>query len=329
MRACGIKSAFFALNTDIGKLNIGFDYALPFHISSRRRHYLELWYLWTVFARYDVIHFHFLSFLSFTGWELEYLRRLNKVIVFHFRGCDLRQRSINLEKNPELNCCQECDYPAGSCETETLRQRWALAEKYGDLFYVTTPDLLDFMPQAEHLPFIAPQIIDFNAIESTERDPDVFRVVTSSNHPGIDGVSSIREAIARLQEEGERIELVEIRNTPYMETLSIYKSADVFAGKLRMGYYNNANIEAMMLGVANISYIRDEYLASIPDCPVIVARPDSIYDKLKYFAHHREELAEIGRRGPEFVRAHHDPRMICERLLKDYDRVMQNRIEGA
>jgi hypothetical protein len=89
LRKHGIKSDLFALNTDVtDKLALGYDYHMPYYISLPKRRLREIYYLWTVLARYDVIHIHFNALLSLDdGWELEYLKRMGKVLVFHFRGC--------------------------------------------------------------------------------------------------------------------------------------------------------------------------------------------------------------------------------------------------
>ncbi|MGH9222117.1 MAG: hypothetical protein ACRD1W_22600, partial [Vicinamibacterales bacterium] len=90
MRTAGMKSEYLAVNVPASGsiLNVGWDYVLPAEVAPWRRRLLESYMLWTVLAKYDVIHSHFRTFLSDTGWELKYLRRLGKVLVFHARGCD-------------------------------------------------------------------------------------------------------------------------------------------------------------------------------------------------------------------------------------------------
>ncbi len=325
----GIHSEFLALNTDlVNRLTLGYDHHLPYHLHPGKRRLQELRLLWTVLARFDVIHFHFNTLLSLDdGWELEYLRRMGKVLAFQFRGCDLRQRGVNMAVNPDLNCCQECDYPEGSCDTDYQRKRIEKARRHGDLFFVTTPDLRDFLPEAEHIPFIPPYGIDLAAVEPVPKRNGVFRIVTSSNHPGLDGVPHLRAAVDKLREGGQSIEMVEVIREDFQDALRIYKSADLFAGKLTMGYYNNANIETMMMGIPNISYIRETFLKDIPDCPIIVARPDTIYECLREWLPRRDALQERGRHGPAFVAKYHDPETINHRLVGRYNQALGRRRE--
>jgi len=329
MRTHGLKSSYLALYPEAGWLKVGrkgYDYAIHFTVLSILfRPIINIYYVWTLLRHYDVIHYHFASYLDPKGHELKYLKRMGKVIVVHFRGCDLRQKSVNMNLNPGLNCCGDCDYPPGTCETPEQLRRIALARRYADLLFVTTPDLLDFLPEAEHVPFVAPFGIDLDAIEASPRSPGVFRVVTSSNHHGVDGTEYVRRAVARLTEEGYAIELVEVHKTPYEQALSIYKSADVYAGKLLMGYYNNAIIECMMLGVPTICYIRDDYLPGIPDCPIIIARPEMVYERLKDAIGNKTELGEIGVKGKAFIQKYHDPDTVVETILNRYGAILEAR----
>jgi glycosyltransferase involved in cell wall biosynthesis len=327
LRDHGIRSDFFALNADlVDRLNLGFDFHIPYRMNPCVRRLREIYYLWTVLVRYDVIHFHFNSFLSLgNGWELEFLKKMGKVLVFHFRGCDLRQKSVNMNTNPILNCCQECEYPEGSCDNEYQSSQLAKARRYGDLFFVTTPDLKDFFPEAEHIPFISPYGIDLEHIQPAPKQNGVFRIVTSSNHPSLDGIPYVRRAVKNLQQEGYGVELVEVIGKPFREAISIYKSADLYAGKLRMGYYNNANIETMMMGVPNISYIREEYLKNIPGCPIIIAKPGNIYETIKKYLDQPEQLKAIGARGPDFVREYHNPDKIIGLMIQRYNEAFSAR----
>lgn len=323
LRKKGIKATYVAINTsDNDRLAIGYDYNIPMDLSRFRSFIMRMLIVWNVLARHDVIHYHFNSFvIGSTGWELEGLRKIGKVIVFHFRGCDVRSRSRNMAVYPDLNVCQECDYPLGSCDTDFQRMKLEVVRKYGDLFFATTPDLVPLFDGAEHIPFIMPYGIDFDSIEPAAKREGWFRVVTSSNHPGLDGVSYVRSAVERLQGEGLRIELVDVVQRPYREALSIYRSADLYAGKLRMGYYNNANIETMLMGVPNISYISPKFEHLVPDSPIINGRPDNVYEKIKYCLENPDDLRDRAQRGIDFVKKHHDPDKIVDYMLASYNRI--------
>ncbi|MGK7344310.1 MAG: hypothetical protein ACNS63_00695 [Candidatus Nitrospinota bacterium M3_3B_026] len=328
LRRQGIKAEYLALNADLcGRLNIGYDYSIPSTLHPLWRRVMNSWYLWRVMVKYDVIHYHFNAWLTPDGHDLAILKGLGKVLVFHFRGCDVRRKSVNMALNPDLNCCQECDYPEGSCDTEWQMDRINTAFRYADCVLVTTPDLLDFAPSATHIPFTIPYGIDIDSITPAPRAEGVFRVVTSSNHHGVDGTPHVRDAVSRLREEGKSIELVEVHDMNYMDALAVYKSADLYAGKLMMGYYNNANIETMLMGVPNMSYIREKYLRDIPDCPIIIARPETVYDQLRNWIDRPEELRKLGKRSREFVLREHDPGRVARMIIDKYNEALATRLK--
>lgn len=322
MRARGVHAEFLALNTTGNdRLWVGHDHAIPMGTGPIRRTLLGLYYLWAVFPRFDVIHYHFNAFLfPDDGFELPYLKKMGKLVVFHFRGCDLRCRSINEDKNPFINCCKECDYPAGSCDTDYQRARIATTRRFGDLFLVTTPDLKDFFPEAHHVPFILPTSVPLEDIAPAPKPEGVFRIVTSSNHPGIDGVAHIRAAVEFLRENGHRdIDLIEVVRQPFRDTLAYYRSADLYVGKLLMGYYNNANIETMALGVPNVCYIRPEFVGDLDDdLPIMIATPATLAETLADLLRDRDALKERGLRSMAFVERYHSPEVVLDRLFSLY-----------
>lgn len=161
---------------------------------------------WTTVAKYEIIHSHFMQTVSPDGWEIPILKKLGRKVVIHYRGCEARQRKKNIEMHPDLNICEECDYDAYCEKSELVKKRRIMAERYGDLFLVTTPDLKDFIPQAVHHTFFAPEIPAGN--NDKRDDNSKVRIVHATNHPGIEGTSAIREAIGRLKEKGYDIEFI-------------------------------------------------------------------------------------------------------------------------
>lgn len=296
-----------------------------FHMSQVRlpgplKFLYELWWAWKVYPKYQIIHSHFLQMVGSGFWELEFLKRMGKKIVFHFRGDDIRRKEANLRFNPELNCCQECDYPDPYCHNPQKDSLVDIARRYGDLFLVTTPDLNDFFPRAIHFPFILPELPGHLWPTETEKKSflNPIKILHLTNHDGIDGTPHIVKAVNRLKEEGYPVELIILRKVPYQELLRMYPLVDLSIGKLRMGYYANAQVESMYFGVPTMCYIREKFLGAIPDCPIINVRPENLYDRLKFYLDHREELAKIGVRGPEFVRKYHSGSLLAQKLIEMY-----------
>jgi len=100
-------------------------------------------------GRYDLIHVHFGRGLV-PPWnpDLPVHRALGTKLVFHFHGCDVRNRALMLARHASA-ACTECE---PFCVPERQRRVIAQSRKYGATTYVSTPDLLESVPHAEHLP---------------------------------------------------------------------------------------------------------------------------------------------------------------------------------
>jgi hypothetical protein len=223
------------------------------------RAFVEWWFFWTVVARYQAVHLHFMLTPSQDAWELKLLRRMGRVVVAHFRGCEARDRVRNMALHPDMNICQQCDYKATVCRSANSVRRKALASRWATATLVTTPDMLDFMPQARVSSFFAPDVgsvVERPAWDGTRP----LRLVHATNHPGIEGTEDIKAAVHRLQSRGYAIQFHILGNVSNAAVMQAMQEADVAIGKMKMGYYANSQIESMALGVPTITWVRPEFM---------------------------------------------------------------------
>ena len=205
LRRHGLKADYFALNVgaSTGILDVGYDYSFPASVSPRKRRLLEVYYLWTVLARYDVIHSHFKSLLSADGWEFDYLKRLGKVVVFHYRGCDVRHRSLNL-----LAAADSELLPGVRLSGRVVRYR--LPEIAGGHHQEVRRSVLRDDARSAAISWRAPStfrssipsVSTSNRSRPWLRDPQRLPRRHELNHHGIDGTRFIRDAVERLRREG-------------------------------------------------------------------------------------------------------------------------------
>jgi len=274
--------------------------------------------LWRVVAKYEIIHLHFMICLSELGWELPLLKKMGRKIVVHYRGCEARDRKRLTALHPRMNICQQCDYDA-FCETKSCGRRRALARKYGDYFLVTTPDLKDFVPEAEHLPFFAPEIEEEPAPPARLNSDRIFKIVHVTNHPGLEGTDQIRDAVERLREKGHAIHFVFLRGVPPDQVIREYRDADLAIGKMKMGWYANAQIESMALGVPTITYVRPEFMTDeLRDSGFIFTTLEGLEQTLEYYLTHPEELEKKRRIARSSILRLHDNAKLCRRLIDLY-----------
>ena len=218
----------------------------------------EFWLFWSVVARYQVVHAHFMYTISESGWELPVLKNMGRKLVTHFRGCEARDRVHNMRLHPQVNICQACEHHPYICQTASAARRREWAHDFADATLVTTPDMKDFLPASVHFPFFAPELPEPQT--RTERCARPFIIVHITNQPGIEGTAEIEAAITALKTKGYDIDFRWLRNVPHEEVLAAIADADLAVGKMKMGYYANAQIETMACGVPTVTYVRDEFL---------------------------------------------------------------------
>jgi glycosyltransferase involved in cell wall biosynthesis len=272
--------------------------------------------------KFDVFHFHFgTSFLPRLA-DVAPLKTMGKKIVFHFHGCEVRNRNHML-KNHRLATCTECD---PFCRPR--HQRWLLdrAARLADQVFYSTLDLAESVPGASHLPL---------AIES-ERwieagrahplpEPDhrdgVHGPVVVGHAPTnrlIKGTPHVLAAIETLKSEFPRLELRTIEKQPWAAMPEFLAGCDILIDQLMMGWYGLLAIEGMAEGKAVISYIRDDFASVHPDLPVTSADPATLVPVLRDLIRDPERRRALGVRGVEFARRHHDTRVVGEQLLRVY-----------
>ncbi len=251
----------------------------------------EFLFFWRVVAKYEVIHSHFGIMFSETGWELPLLKKMGRKIVVHYRGCEARDPVLNQQLNPQSNICQDCDYKGSVCRDG--QKRMELSQKFGDEFLVTTPDMKDFQPDALHFPFFLPEI-DYEKYKALESIPAgrPFRIVHVTNHPGIEGTAHIKAAIDRLKSRGYEIDFQFLRGVSPEKALEAYHDAHLSIGKMKMGYYANAQIESMYLGVPAITNVRPEFMTpELESSGLIFSTLENLEATLEYYITNPEELA--------------------------------------
>jgi hypothetical protein len=318
LREHGMKADYLAIGTS--SLWDRCDYQKIDAAGPLARAWQEFVLLWRVLARYEILHLHFMITASRDGWELVYLRRMKRRVVVHYRGCEIRNRERNMALHPEVNLCQDCDYNASICRDPLNHRRREWTRRYGDAFLVTTPDLWDFAPDAEHLPFIAP---DVAAAPYAGRKP-VFRIVHVTGHPGLEGTNRIAQAIDRLRAKGHAIDFVFLKGVPHEQALAAHRNADVSIGKMKMGYYANAQVESLAFGVPAITHVRPQYVTpEIEDSGLILAELGSLEATIERCMVDPEFLARKRAKAHESALRLHGRDRIARRLIAVYDRVRQ------
>jgi glycosyltransferase involved in cell wall biosynthesis len=186
---------------------------------------------------------------------------------------------------------------------------------------VSTPDLLDVIPDAHHLPVALD--LDRWSVEPRENTRNAtFKIVHAPTDPDFKGTAYLLRAVEVLKAEGHDISLEVLREVPRDDALRRIAGADIFVDQLGVGWYGLAAVEAMALGVPTICHIRDDLAGYLTPLPLITASKMTIESTLRFVLANRDALPDYGSAGRRFVEKHHDSRAVVATLIDIYRRAL-------
>ena len=278
-------------------------------------------FLLTRAARFGVFQFYYgESLLGPLLWDVPLLKLTGRKVFLHFCGCDLRDAKRVIASGAGGAC--ECCWPMACARRKPRAKTAAMAQADG--IFVSTPDLLEFAPDAELLP----QPVDLAALDATVADsperPGADRPVRVAHAPSdrtIKGTAHVVSAVERLRDRGVAIELVLIEGRSHREAARLCATCDLAVDQLLVGSYGRFAVEMMALGKPVICHLRGDLRRFYPrECPIIPAGVDDIGVVIADVAASPESWAEWGRRGRAYVEAVHDSRAVAAQSLQAYRR---------
>jgi glycosyltransferase involved in cell wall biosynthesis len=279
---------------------------LPVHAAVRGS------FLLRAIARYDVFHFNFGQALLplrargrvFT--ELGLLKRLGKVVLVTFQGCDVR---------PKIECA--CNL-AGCARGDSWRAPNAAAMlRHADRAFFLNPDLRRHLPGARFLPYANIDVHRIEPVPAPDRDEVVVAHLPTDRD--VKGTAFVVTAVEELRRDGLPVRLDLVERVPHAEALARMAAADVVVDQLVLGWYGGVSVEAMALGRPVVSRIEEGEPADNPfgdRLPVVRADAATVRERLRELVADGERRARLGASGRAFALAEHDPRRIARRALE-------------
>ncbi|MFM1977202.1 glycosyltransferase [Aquidulcibacter sp.] len=276
---------------------------------------------WAV-LNHDVFHFHFGTSLSGQElWDLRWLRRLGKKVYMHFHGCDIRD-SKSVQEKYGINMCSVC-WPM-ACNQNRNKAR-ILAARYANKVFMSTPDLLEFIPGSVHLP----QAVNIGALEiealgrpyqpRARNSTGPIKILHAPSAADLKGSAYIEAALSRLISEGLPIEVEYMTGFTHQEVVQRMAESDLLIDQLLAGAHGVVGIEAMALGVPVINYIRPDIRHLYPSTlPIIQAEPSNIGEVVADFVKSRHTHSILSTRSRAYALAVHSVEAVTARMIRHY-----------
>ena len=259
----------------------------------------------------DILHLHFGTSLLPRLLDVPLLHGLGTRLVFHFHGCEIRPRARTLAAHP-ISACSECPV---YCIPERQAKLLDLARRYGALLIVSTPDLLEAVPEATHLPVA----IDLDAwAERRARAVPApgFVVLHAPSDRWIKGTRYVEAAVEHLRQRYPDVRLELIEREPAARAHARYAAATVAVDQVHLGWYGLFAVEGMALAKPVLTYIRPAL--DRPELPVVRTDRERLASDLDELYQAPERRAELGARGLRYVAAEHALPVVSARLLELY-----------
>jgi glycosyltransferase involved in cell wall biosynthesis len=266
----------------------------------------------------DIVHIHFGTTFLPRLLDVPLLARAGARLVFHFHGCEVRPRAAMLERHA-LSACSECPV---YCVPEKQARLLEIARRHGALLIISTPDLLEAVPEAEHLP-VAIDLEDWIELGKRVTPAPGFVVLHAPSDPAIKGTSHVEAAVREVAAAHPDVRLELVEGEPAAKARLRYAPATVAVDQLHLGWYGLFAVEAMALEKPVLVYIRPDL--DRPDLPVVRTTRERLAADLALLHGDRRRIDELGAAGRSYVARVHDLKAVSRRLLDLYrGRVMRS-----
>jgi hypothetical protein len=247
-----------------------FDYEIPCKILSGMKYFL--------FA--NVVHYHSSPWISLiAGGRIRYpdyflARAMNKSVVWHFHGSELRRQDARSLRFKELD----------------------------SVAIVSTPDLLKHLPQAIWIPNPAdPELFYPRKIAHSGTIVGCY----DSYNPDVRSVLPIAEtlnAVKELQRKGVDIKAKLLSGQRHHDVPRYFQEIDIWIDKFDMNFYGICAVEASLCEIPVVTQIGELESSFVPSCPFIITERQKIRESIEYLLSD-EIRRELGRKGAEFAKS--------------------------
>jgi glycosyltransferase involved in cell wall biosynthesis len=188
------------------------------------------------------------------------------------------------------------------------RRNQALAGEFGGPLFVSTPDLLRWLPAARWCPVA----VDFAAWEAPPTDlaRPVPVVLHAPSNAARKGTAAARAAVEPLARAG-LVEYRELSDVPPAEMPAAVRGADIVLELFALGSYGVTAAQAMAAGRVVVGHVAPGVRAHVAaatglELPIAEAPADGIGAVLEALLRDREAAASLAARGQRFASQVHD-----------------------
>jgi hypothetical protein len=158
------------------------------------------------------------------------------------------------------------------------------------------------------------------------------KIMHAPNHRGFKGTEFIIEAVAKLQAEGLKVELVLVEGVPNDQVREIMGEVDILAEQIIMTHYAINAMEGMASGLPVCSNMEHEFYTRVfrrysflDECPVLSTTPENLLDNLRLLVTEPKLRRVLGEAGRLYVEKYHSFEMTRYLFGSIYDKILHGK----
>ncbi|WP_099331811.1 glycosyltransferase [Actinomyces minihominis] len=256
--------------------------------------------------------------------EVEVLQEAGLEVGLVWHGSDIRRPSAHWATHNSSPFAADLGGLTDQLEGST-RKNAELADRLRLTEFASTPDLLDYRPNAVWLPTLHDAELwqpDKPGAEATRshlpgRLPIVVHV---PSRVALKGTASIREAMRHLD---GVVEYRELQGLTPAQVVEAIREADIVLDQVGMGLYGVAALEGLSLGKPVIAEVGDSVRQRILDrmgftVPLVEAQAETLAAVVADLAANSEQREQIGRAGRRYLSEVHNPNKVAQILDENF-----------
>lgn len=247
--------------------------------------------------------------------EIETLRAAGVKLAHIAHGTDIRIPSVHLGTTP-WSPYDDPTWDLVPTYEKNARANVEMLTEFAGPVFVSTPDLLDFLPDATWCPVIVDAARWASDAPVLEREvPVVAHAPSSARTKGSDLIDPV---LAAMDAEG-LISYRRVQDTAPADMPGVYGDADIVLDQFVLGSYGVAACEAMAAGRVVVGHNTDAVRARVReatglDMPIVEANPDTLREVLLGLFADRDGARATAEAGRRFVAQVHDGRRSAQAL---------------
>ena len=262
-------------------------------------------------GRWDVYHFHFgRTLVPPHNPDLPLYHALGRTVVFHYHGCDIRDRAHMLATHAHATCTECVPF----CLPKRQARIRASAARFADAELVSTPDLLESAPRATQL-HVAAWLPDYEPAPFREAPRLVLHAPT---HRLIKGTPYVERAFEALRPRFPGVTFRIVEKLPWHELRDLMRTCDVLVDQLHMGWYGMVAVEAMALARPALAYVRPDFEPRLGDAPIVRTDVTTLEGDLEALLRDAPRRRALGERSRAYVEREHAAPVVAARLVETY-----------